>query len=718
MSTLDRRTFLSMGSILTTGLLLGACGHRGKPTIFVPRAGEPSSGSEQPMLGWLYIGTDELIKVAIPNSEMGQGVYTNLALLVAEELDVPLEQVEPVAAPIHEQFNNPKMRGQLTGGSTSTMSFWKPMREAGAAARLMLLEAAAQQWGTPVESLRTESGTVVHGDGSRLSYGALATAASTLPLPSGAALKPPGEYRLIGKPHKRWDTPAKTKGEPVFGMDVTRPDMLYAAVQQTRTLHGTLLGVDGEAAVREMDGVVDVLLFERWVAVVAKGWWQASQGMRALTLLEDNEGVPTPSSTDHRTALLEALDDHGKSDWTEDSRVLDVQYEVPLLEHATMSPLNCTAHVQGGACDVWAPTQAQSGSHKVAMEITGLAPDQVRIHTTLLGGGFGRRAETDFVHQAVTLSKKLDKPVKVIWSREETTRHGFYRPAAISRFQIALNEKNEPHRWANQAAMPNMLMQKVPGVPEFVWKMTGDVIGLEGVRKPPYAAGEKDVTSLHVDLHTPLGFWRAVGHSHNGFFVESVVDELAHLAEEDPAAYRRRFYQEHPRHLAVIDALTDMSQWNGDRKEGHHLGIAVHESFGSVVGEVVELSVSDKETTLHKVWCVIHCGQAVNPDSVKAQMEGGIIFGLSAATRGKITLKEGAVEQSNFHDYPMMKMSETPSIEVKIIESTDDPTGVGETAVPPIAPAVANAIFAATGERLRRLPFSDDGYRVWRSSQG
>jgi CO/xanthine dehydrogenase Mo-binding subunit len=381
--------------------------------------------------------------------------------------------------------------------------------------------------------------------------------------------------------------------------------------------------------------------------------------------------------------------------------------------------MNCTAHVHDKGCDVWVPTQAQSNSHKIAAEASGVDPEQVRIHTTFLGGGFGRRAETDFVYQAVTLAALVKKPVQLIWTREETTQHGFYRPAVISRFQVALNAQGDPYRWANQLALPNVLYQKVPVVPSVVWKLTGDIIGVDGAKNPPYAHGDVDVETLHVELDTPLGFWRAVGHSHNGFFVESVVDELANLAEEDSAAYRRRLYGEHPRHLAVLNAVTAMAKWDTKRPEGRHLGLAVHESFGSVVGEVVELSVDqDNVVTLHRIWCAIHCGLVINPNAVRAQMESGIVYGLSAATRGKITLEKGVVQQSNFHDYPIMRMNEIPPIEVQLLDSTDDPTGVGETALPPIAAAVGNAIHAATGQRLRRLPFSESGFKTWRATRG
>ncbi len=669
------------------------------------------------MLGWVLITPEGDVRVAVASSEMGQGVYSNLAMLVAEELDVDFARVRPVPAPVAKQFSNPKMfGGQITGGSTSTAGYWQPMREAGATARALLLKAAAARWNVSVDQLKTDQGQVLHPNGKRLSYGELAQEASQLDPPWSVKLKSPKSFRLIGQPVPRSDTPPKTRGEPIFGVDVRRPNMVHAAIRHAPAFQGQVKKVVNQKAIEKRPEVLAVIVAERWVAVVATHWWQAQRALDALELVFTTEGRPAPSTSDQRLILLKALDDHGKRDLKGEKRALDLEYEVPFLDHATMSPMNCTAHVTDTSCDVWVPTQAQTASRAAAAEAAGLDSDQVQIHTTYLGGGFGRRSETDFVTQAVTIAKKVKRPVKLIWTRSETTQHGAYRPAVISRFQVALDEENRPHRWYNQMAMPNIFAFKQPKIPDFVWGMTGDFIGLDGAKNPPYATGSKDVDSLGVDLHTPLGYWRAVGHSHNGFFVECVVDELAHLAGEDPVAFRRRFYDDHPRHRAVLDALDNLAKWSQPRPKGHHLGVAVHESFGSVVGQVVELSVSaQKVVTLHRIWCVIDCGFVVNPDTVKSQMEGGIVYGLSAATRGEITLKDGAVEQSSFHDYPIMSMHEIPPIDIKILTSGDSPTGVGETSLPPIAPAVANALFHATQQRIRRLPFSRAGFSQWRA---
>ena len=721
MSALTRRNFLRLSSTFGAGLVLGACSVFGRNTIFSPAQGlgDAAHDIEAPMLGWLFIGEDGLIRVSIPSSEMGQGIYTNLALILAEELDADFSQVRAQPSSIAKQFNNSKLLNrQVTGGSTSTPAFWMPMREAGATARAMLLAAAAIRWNISPAGLTTSPSTVVHPDGRTLSYGELAADAALIDPPRTPVLKDPSEFRLIGQSQPRLDTPSKARGTARFGIDVRRPNMAYASVRHAHAFKGRIDQVQGQAAVLAMPGVIAVEVFDTWVAVVAEGWWQANQALQKLEITEDNSAVRFQTTAEQRQALLTALDGQQAAPLSGMAHTVDVEYEVPFLEHGTMSPMNCTAEVSAERCDVWAPTQAQTMSHKVAADITGLNPEDVHIHTTFLGGGFGRRSNTDFVDQAVRLAKRVQRPVQVIWTREETTRHGFYRPAAISRFQIGINSEGHASQWNAQMAVPNVLASQMPEVPEFAWKITGDFIAVEGFKRPPYASGKREIDALSTALDTPTGYWRAVGHSYNGFFVESVADEIAHASAQDPAAYRRKCYADHPRHMEVLNAVTTMAKWDAPRSEGRHLGLAVHESFGSVCGQVVELSVSeDKTVTLHKIWCAIDCGIVVNPDSVEAQMQGGIVYGLSAATRAENTLKDGGIEQSNFHDYPAMVLHEIPPIEVQLIASGNPPSGVGEVAVPPIAAAVGNAIFEATGERLRRLPFAQAGYSKWASTR-
>ncbi|MEE2834882.1 MAG: molybdopterin cofactor-binding domain-containing protein [Myxococcota bacterium] len=717
----SRRNFLKLSGTLGAGFLLGACSGCSRYAIFAPGEGlGGDADAEARMLGWLAIQADGTVRVAVSSSEMGQGVYTNLALIVAEELDADFGKVQAEPAPVNKMFNNPKMfSGQVTGGSTSTPGYWTPMREVGATARLMLLQAAAARWKVEAATLSTQPHKVVHPDGRTLGYGELAAEAARLDVPATPKLKSPSAFRLIGTRQKRLDTPDKVRGAATFGVDVRRPNMVYASVRHARALHGKVTKVTNLEAVRQLPGVLSVEVFETWVAVIASSWWQANQAVKQLELTEDNSEVMLKSTEDRRQALLTALNEHGKKPPKKATKTLDVEYEVPFLEHGTMSPMNCTVELSATGCDVWAPTQAQTNSRKTAAAAAGLEPEQVRIHTTYLGGGFGRRSNTDFVEQAVLLAKRAKRPVQLIWSREETTQHGYYRPAAIARFQIGVNAQGDASHWAAQIAVPNILSHQIPAVPSVVWKVAGDPIAMEGFKKPPYAVDDRDVDGLSVKLDTRLGFWRAVGHSHNGFFVEGVADEVARLSGQDPAAYRRRCYADHPRHLKVLDKVTAMAKWGTARQPGRHLGLAVHESFGSVCGQVVELSVAaDKTVTLHKIWCAIDCGVVVNPDSVEAQMQGGVVYGLAAATRAQIDFEGGAVVQSNFHDYPTMRLAEIPPMEVAMIESDDDPGGVGEVGLPPIAAAVANAIFAANGERLRRQPFSLAGYTRWQATRG
>ena len=721
MSGVSRRHFLQMTSGFGAGLVLGACSLFSGRTVFTPQQATDDALSEDAdMLGWIFIGTNGQIRVTIPTAEMGQGVYTNLALLVAEELEADFTKVSAQAAPVDRQFGNPRLfHRQITGGSTSTPAFWIPMREVGATARAMLLSAAAIRWNTSAGRLTAEKSQVLHPDGRALSFGELAADAALLDPPSAPPLKSRADFRLIGTPQPRVDTPDKVRGTAQFGVDVRLPEMVYASVRHAHAFKGAIAQVDGVEKALAMPGVLAVEVFDTCLAVVAEGWWQANQAVKSLSIAQDTSKVRFQNTEQQREALLRALDKEDRSLPKDSAHVVDVEYEVPFLEHATMSPMNCTADVTDEGCEIWAPTQAQTDSRRIAAKALGLPRDKVKVHTTYLGGGFGRRSNTDFVRQAALLSQRVGRPVQLIWSREETTQHGYYRPAAISRFQIGVDDSGDASQWRMQIAVPNVLVSQIPEIPDAVWSITGDFIALEGLKHPPYAVGKRSIAGLSTRLDTPTGFWRAVGHSYSGFFVESVADEVAHASGQDPAAYRRKCYADHPRHAGVLESLLELSEWERPREEGRHLGLAVHESFGSVCGQVVELSVAeDKTVTLHKIWCVIDCGVVVNPDSVEAQMQGGIVYGLSAATRAENTLADGGIAESNFHDYPAMRLNEIPPMEVQFIDSKDHPGGVGEVGVPPIAAAVGNALFAATGERVRRLPFSKAGYQQWRSTRG
>ena len=721
MSAVSRRHFLKATSGLGAGLVLGACSWFNGRTVFTPQQATGDELTEDAdMLGWIFIGTDGGIRVTIPSAEMGQGVYTNLALLVAEEMDADFSHVSPEPAPVNPQFRNPRiLNRQITGGSTSTPAFWTPMREVGATARAMLLATAAIRWDTASSRLSTKESRVHHPDGRTLSFGELAADAALLDPPSTPPLKVRADFRLIGTSQARLDTPDKVRGTARFGVDVRLPGMVYASVRHAHAFKGTIASVEGTSEALAMPGVIAIEVFDTWLAVVAEGWWQANQAVKSLRILQDTSRVRFQNSEQQRAALIRALDQEGKSVPQGMMHTLDVEYEVPFLEHGTMSPMNCTAHVTDAGCEIWAPTQAQTDSRRIAAKALGMPRHKVHINTTYLGGGFGRRSNTDFVKQAALLSQRVARPVQLIWSREETTQHGFYRPAAISRFQIGIDQSGDASQWRAQIAVPNVLISQLPEIPDAVWSITGDFVALEGFKHPPYAVGKRSIEGISTRLDTPTGFWRAVGHSYNGFFVESIADEIAHASGQDPAAYRRKCYASHTRHAGVLESLLELAQWNRPRERGRHLGLAVHESFGSVCGQVVELSVAeDKTVTLHKIWCVINCGIVVNPDSIEAQMQGGIVYGLSAATRAQNTLVDGGIAESNFHDYPAMRLNEIPPMEVRCIDSEDHPGGVGEVSVPPIAAAVGNAIFEATGERVRKLPFSEAGYTKWRSTRG
>lgn len=455
------------------------------------------------------------------------------------------------------------------------------------------------------------------------------------------------------------------------------------------------------------------------VAVVASGYWPAQKGLKALAAEFEGGIEPELSSSEVSARLRAALDEKKPRPLTNTAKVLELEYEVPYLAHATLEPMTCTAHVTEERCEIWVPSQSQSQTHSIAKKLTKLDDEQIVVHTTLLGGGFGRRGENDFVGQAVQISQAVGKPVKLIWSREEDTQHDFYRPATVGRLQIGLDENGTPNHWQVQIAGSSIFKRLFRNVAPSAlsWipmtSVIGDPVAAEGAKEVPYLPsqyGESEFSHEIVDAAIPVGFWRSVGHSHNAFFIESAIDEAAQLADEDAYQYRRRLLAKHPRWLQVLDKAAQMADW-GNTPQGRVQGIAVHESFGSFVAQVVELSiVGDKQVKLHKIWCAADCGAVVNPDTVKAQMEGGLIFGLVAAAVGEVTVEQGRILQSNFHDYPLLRMIDVPDIEVELITSSEAPGGAGEPGTPPIAPALTNALFAATGERLRQLPISKSGY--------
>jgi isoquinoline 1-oxidoreductase subunit beta len=716
---LSRRDFvkagLAAGAGLTLAVSLDGCAREAYPA---------ASGAAFAPDAWIRIGADDTVTVVVDRSEMGQGVSTALPMLVAEELDADWATVRYQFAPANQAYNNPLSIGQLTGGSTSVRAAYRPLREAAARARLMLVAAAAAQWRVVPAECRTESGAVIAPDGRRVRYGAVAAAAAAQPVPERVRLKPAAEFRLIGRSLPRLDTLEKVTGRAVFGIDAQPEGVLTAVVARSPVFGGRLRSFDAAAA-RTLPGVKHVVQIENAVAVVADGYWAARLGRDALKLEWDEGELATLDDALVSTRLEELSRGEGnqarivgQGSAAAAVRNLAAVYEVPYLAHATMEPMNCTADVRPDRVTLWVPTQYQSGprmlgggTRGVAAKHAGVALHAVTVHTTHLGGGFGRRAETDFVAEACQISKAVGAPVKVIWTREDDTRHDQYRPAARHVLRAGLGQDGAPLLWTHHIVCPSIIAKFMPRwLPGFATRMAGPLKGgvdanaIEGAAELPYAFPHLEVRYTRADLGVPVGFWRSVGHSHTAFAVECFLDELAALAGRDPIEFRRALLLAAPRHLAVLNLVAEQSGWGTPAPAGHFRGVALHQSFGSYVAQVVELSVTSGAIRVHRVTCAIDCGQVINPDIVKAQLEGGIVFGLTAALKGRISLQKGRVKQSNFHDYPLLTMREMPEIGVHIVASALEPGGVGEPGTPPIAPAVANAVYAATGKRIRKLP--------------
>jgi len=705
---MQRRDFLQVTGAIGAGLVIGfRIPDRYGAVPFAPNA-------------WLQIGTDDVVRLTIDKSEMGEGNHTALAMLIAEELDADWTKVK--VGPLPE---NPAgwSRRMSTGGSTSVRTSWDILRKAGATARAMLMTAAAQTWGADPAACSTANGIVSHtGTSHRLTYGALAAKAAALPVPANPPLKDPKDFRLLGKPTHRLDTPSKVNGTAQFGIDVRMPGMLVASIERSPVFGGKVKSFDATRT-KAMPGVRHVVQLEStswlgtggaWgvgtesgVAVVADTYWQALEGRRALQITWD-EG-PNAALTDIPGRLASLATQAGVSARKDGdasaalaaaAKKIDAVYEVPFLHHATMEPMNCTAHVRADGCDVWAPTQNQTRAQEVAAEAAGLSKEKVRIHTTLLGGGFGRRLESDFVAEAVRISKAVNAPVKVIWTREDDTKHGFYRPATYNRLAAGLDAQNKPVAWTHHIVAPPILLKFGPlqnGI---------DSTLIDGASDMPYTVPNVFVDQVAADMPgIPMGFWRSVGASQNAFVVESFMDELAVAAGRDPYEFRRELLQAKPRHLRTLELAATKAGWGTPLPAGRGRGIAIAEWEPTTCAEVAEVSVApDGTVRVHRVVCAVDCGPVVNPDTIAAQMQGGVVFGLSAALYGEITIENGRVKQGNFNDYQVLRMPEMPVVEVHIVPSTDAIGGIGEPSVPPTAPAVCNAIFAATGKRIRRLP--------------
>ena len=663
---------------------------------------------------FVHIAADNTVTILLKHSEMGQGVWTSLPMVLAEELDSDWANVRAEHAPAAPAYAHTAFGMQMTGGSTSTWESFEQLRNAGAMARALLIQAAAEKWNKPAADCRSENGFVICGE-QKISYGEVADAAAKLPAPSDVKLKDAKDFRLIGKPTRRLDSKAKVSGTAEFGIDVKRPNMLIAVVARAPVFGATLKSFDAAKA-KAVPGVVDVVQVPSGVAVLAKHFWAAKQGRDALVLDWDLGAGATLSTQTMRADYRKLAQTPGAVAKTagdvdaafKGAKVIEAEYEVPFLAHAPMEPLNCTVEIGKDGADIYTGTQFQTMDQRTAATILGLKPEQVRVHTTFLGGGFGRRATptSDFVAEAVHVAKASGKTVKVVWTREDDIHGGYYRPMWVSRLRASLGKDGKPAAWAH-TIVGQSIIAGTPFEPMMV-KNGVDDTSVEGAADAPYLAA---VPAHRVDLHSPKSpipvlWWRSVGHSHTGFVVESFVDELAHAAKKDPLEYRRALLPADSRERRALDLAAAKFGWGKPLPKGHAAGLAVHQSFGSYVAQIAEVSVDAKNKAIkvHRVVCAIDCGPVVNPLTVEAQMQSAIVYGLSAALHGEITFKDGKVQQNNFNDYPVLRLNEMPKVEVHIVPSTDKMGGVGEPAVPPIAPAIANALFAASGQRLRQLP--------------
>jgi isoquinoline 1-oxidoreductase beta subunit len=750
-----RRTWLLGGTAAAGALLVGwgAAPQRSRLGLgHLMRSGE----GEVALNGWIKVMPDGGIVLAMPRSEMGQGVHTALPMLAAEELDVPLASVQieqagpdaiygnvamlvaslpfhPLEAEREDGFGRVKAGRWLvgkvarelginaTGGSSSVEDAWEVVRAAAATARASLVGAASLQWKLPADELKVRDGVVTHASGRMAKYGELAKFAAATP-PGPVRLKERKDWRLIGQPARRLDVPSKVDGSARFGLDVRLPGMKYAALRLAPALGGAPGHIDASAAMA-MPGVERIVRLPAYAgstagfAIVANGYWQAQ---RALETVQVDWRAPAGGGPDTRR-IERSLEDavrhrsgnvfhaRGTGDLPAGTRTLEAWYRAPYLAHAALEPMNATARVADGRVEVWAPTQVPEMCRAVAARVAGVPANQVDLHVTLLGGGFGRRLEVDYVAQAVRVA--MDVPgeaVQLIWSREEDTRHDFYRPMHVARLRASVDAKGIPVgleiKSAGDAISPRWMQRTLPqlaGPVDLPDKTTS-----EGLFDRPYDIGWQRVEHVATRMGVPVGFWRSVGHSHNAFFSECFMDELAADLRRDPVHFRRQLLQGLPRYLAVLDLAAEKSGWGRPLPGGRARGVALHESFGSIVAEVAEVSIEDGKPRVHKVVCAIDCGTVVNPAIVAQQMEGAVIFGLSAALHGSIDIKDGAVQQGNFPTYPMVRLASAPVVETWIVQSDRSPAGVGEPGVPPLAPAVANALFSLTGKRHRSLPLS------------
>ncbi|MGA2128315.1 MAG: xanthine dehydrogenase family protein molybdopterin-binding subunit [Xanthobacteraceae bacterium] len=704
---LSRRKFLQAGAAAGGGLMLSLS------LPFASRKGEAAEAEGFAPNAFIRIGLDGQIVLTMPYVEMGQGTYTAIPMLIAEELEVDLGQVRLEHAPPDAKlYGNPVLAGvQATGGSTAVRAAWAPMRQAGAVARTMLVSAAAERWNVDPASCRARGGEVLHAPtGRRIKYGELAADAARRPVPDNPTLKRPEEFKLIGTPAKRLDAPAKVNGTAVFGIDARPPGVKIATLAQSPVFGGRVKSVN-DAAAKAVKGVRQIVRLDDAVAVVADHMGAAKKGLAAL-VIEWDDGPHAGLSTDDVAAELEkatlktgpVAQSVGDADAAMAGAVTRVEaiYQVPFLAHATMEPMNCTVHVRKDGCELWVGSQVIGRAQEAAAKAAGLPVDKVVAHNHLIGGGFGRRLEVDGVTRAVQIAQQVDGPVKVVWTREEDIQHDMYRPYWLDRMTAGLDQKGMPIAWKHRYAGSSVIARWLP--PAFNNGLDPD--STEGAINLVYALPNMHVEYVRVEPPgIPTAFWRSVGPSHNVFVTESFIDELGAAAKQDAVAYRRALLDRAPRAKAVLELAAEKAGWGQPLPERVGRGVAVQFVFATYVALVAEVEVSnDGAVRVRRVVCAVDCGTVVNPDTVRAQIQGAVIFGITAALHGEITLKNGRVEQTNFDTYQMLRINEAPAIEVHILPSSEPPGGMGEPGTSAIVPAVTNAVYAATGHRVRKLP--------------